>query len=193
MQTIKTWQERTGNHQVRPGSIKHMMAEIADLRAALASQAESAPVAMPDADDYVAIDLGNIYTDVRVDDKWYKFADLQAALAQRAASAEAKTEAVGIVHNTAGKFWVRWMAKPEDGMRRYTAPVAATTSAPESVLRAVIEVVRQYPDFDGETPLGTMMDEALAGQASTLLAGIDSLAAGVKPAAGVPHIERDLL
>lgn len=33
---IKTWQDRTGNHNVRPGSVKHMLAEITELRAALA-------------------------------------------------------------------------------------------------------------------------------------------------------------
>jgi len=36
---IKTWQERTGNHNVRPGSVKHMIAEITELRAALAATA----------------------------------------------------------------------------------------------------------------------------------------------------------
>lgn len=46
MQSIKTWQERTGNHTIRPGSTKHMIAEIADLRAALSAQA-AAPVDLP--------------------------------------------------------------------------------------------------------------------------------------------------
>jgi hypothetical protein len=40
---IKTWQERTGNHRVRPGSTKHMIEEIAELRSALAA-ATSQPV-----------------------------------------------------------------------------------------------------------------------------------------------------
>lgn len=58
-----------------------------------------------------------------------EIADLRAALAQRAAS---QPEAVGIVHNTAGKFWVRWIKKPEDGMRLYTAQV----NQPDSELDA---------------------------------------------------------
>ena len=36
MRTIRTWQERTGNHNIRHGSAKHMIAEIADLRAHIA-------------------------------------------------------------------------------------------------------------------------------------------------------------
>jgi len=40
---VKTWQERTGNHNWRHGSVKHALAEIADLRAALARHS-AAPV-----------------------------------------------------------------------------------------------------------------------------------------------------
>src|ERR1044071_7690119 len=48
MNTIKTWQERTGNHNIRPGGVKHMIAEIAELRAALAARATPAqPVGSP--------------------------------------------------------------------------------------------------------------------------------------------------
>lgn len=43
MEKIRTWQERTGNHNIRPGSVKHMIAEIADLRAALARAGSAAP------------------------------------------------------------------------------------------------------------------------------------------------------
>ena len=56
MNTIKTWQERTGNHNIRPGSAKHMIAEIAELRAALAARATPAqPTEKPLA--WLATDL----------------------------------------------------------------------------------------------------------------------------------------
>lgn len=43
---IKTWQERTGNHNIKHGSTKHMLAEIADLRAALAAKTEAPAMAV---------------------------------------------------------------------------------------------------------------------------------------------------
>jgi len=53
---------------------------------------QPAPVEMPppDADDYVSIELCDMYTHIGIDGKWYTFAELQAALAQRAGIGEAK-------------------------------------------------------------------------------------------------------
>lgn len=51
---IKTWQERTGNHNVRPGCIKHMLVEIAELRAALAAKTEAPKNGLLTADGLLA-------------------------------------------------------------------------------------------------------------------------------------------
>jgi hypothetical protein len=48
-QGVKTWQERTGNHNIRPGSVKHMLAEIADLRAQLGTTQANLQTAVQEA------------------------------------------------------------------------------------------------------------------------------------------------
>jgi hypothetical protein len=54
-------------------------------------------------------------------------------------------------------------------------------------LTRVLELVRQYPDFDGGGPLADAMDQALRGEPVPLLDTIDSLAHGEYPTAEVQH------
>lgn len=67
--------------------------------------------------------------------------------------------------------------------RAEKAEAALAERAAGDTLREVIEVLRQYPDFDGDNPYGVMMDEALAGLRPSMLDTIDALADGRKPAA----------
>ena len=64
---IRTWQERTGNHNWRPGSVKHALAEIAELREALAAAAPTPPAAseMTDAEiETIAREVGERFVSV---------------------------------------------------------------------------------------------------------------------------------
>lgn len=65
----------------------------------------------------------------------------------------------------------------------------AMTNAPRDadMLREIIRIVREYPDFDDETlPFSKMMDQALAGKTPELLVSIEHLAQGRMPPAPAP-------
>jgi hypothetical protein len=49
------------------------------------------------------------------------------------------------------------------------------------VLRAVISVIREYPDFDTPGPLTEMMDDALAGRVPKLLEDLRDISNGIRP------------
>jgi hypothetical protein len=89
-------------------------------------------------------------------------------------------DAVGLLHQVDPDIA---KAYPDDPGQKplYTRPQAAQPDT----LRQVLGIVRLYPDFDGDTPFGTMIDEALAGKAPSLASAIDLLAAGRQPAAQV--------
>lgn len=67
-------------------------------------------------------------------------------------------------------------------LRAALAARPATRPVELEMLREVVRVVRQYPDFDADdSPFGVMMDEALDGKVPALLGTINHLANGLMP------------